>query len=159
MPALNEKPVRLLMRDMTASMNLEPGQMFSKIQAIDWFKHNYPNIKEGTVDRHLTRMSTNAPGRLHHDLTSDGSDDLLFKVDSNRFRLYDRTNDPPPITSKASLESNLTQIDTDSEVEVELEAQMSTGLAGFIRDIDGVLASPECVSSFSVKSIILLKWF
>jgi hypothetical protein len=34
---LNEKPVRLLMHDMIASMGLAPGQPFTREQAVQWF--------------------------------------------------------------------------------------------------------------------------
>lgn len=47
-------------------------------------------------------MSTNHRGRLHHSLRSDGSDDLLFKIDSNCYRLYEPDSDPPPIGTKTS---------------------------------------------------------
>jgi hypothetical protein len=97
MPALNEKPVRLLMKDMAADMRLKPGDVFTREQAVSWFGEQYPNVKEGTVVAHLVRLSTNALGRLHHSLRPDGSDDVFFKIDSSRFRLYEAGKDPAPI--------------------------------------------------------------
>ena len=99
MAALNEKPVRLLIPDMVKDMGIKPGDMFSREQALQWFKGHYPNIKEGTVSAHLIRFSTNAPTRLHYSAKSDGSEDLLFKVDGRHFRLYEPGKDPVPITA------------------------------------------------------------
>jgi len=45
MATLNEKPVRLLMHDMAASMSLAPGQAFTREQAIQWFAEHYPNVR------------------------------------------------------------------------------------------------------------------
>jgi hypothetical protein len=98
MAALNAKPVRLLIPDMVKDMGINPGDMFSREQALQWFKGHYPNIKEGTVSAHLIRFSTNTPTRLHYSVKSDGSEDLLFKVDGRHFRLYEPRKDPVPIT-------------------------------------------------------------
>lgn len=87
MATLNEKPVRLLMQDMTKDMRLSPGQAFSREQAIQWFAEHYPNIKKGTVVAHLIRLSTNSSTRLHYSARPDGSDDHFFKIDSSHFRL------------------------------------------------------------------------
>lgn len=101
MPALNDKPVRALMRDMTAAFDLAPGQTFSRERAVQWFREHYPNVKEGTVTAHLIRLSTNVATRLQYSARDDGSDDLLYKVDSRHFRLYDRATDPVPVTAHA----------------------------------------------------------
>lgn len=61
----------------------------------------YPNIKEGTVTAHLIRLSTNVATRLQYSAREDGSDDVFFKVDSTRFRLYEPGIDPAPITAAA----------------------------------------------------------
>lgn len=98
MALLNEKPVRLLMRDMAAAFGLQPGQTFSREQAVQWFKENYPNVKEGTVAAHLIRLSTNVRTRLQYSPRADGSDDAFFKIDSSHFRLYEPGRDPTPIS-------------------------------------------------------------
>jgi len=98
--ALNEKPVRLLMHDMAASFKLLPSETFSRERAVQWFKQHYPNVKEGTVTAHLIRLSTNVPTRLQYSARPDGSDDLLFKVDSSHFRLYQAGQDPTPISAQ-----------------------------------------------------------
>jgi hypothetical protein len=98
MATLNEKPVRLLMQDMAASMGLVPGQTFTREQAIQWFAEHYPNVKQGTVAAHLVRLSTNVPTRLQYSARGDGSDDKFFKIDSTHFRLYEPGRDPTPIS-------------------------------------------------------------
>jgi hypothetical protein len=102
MPTLNEKPVRLLMKDMAADMRLKPGDVFTREQAMSWFRTHYPNVKEGTVGAHLIRLSSNAPTRLHYNAKSDGSEDLFFKIDASRFRLYEAAKDPAPIVEGKS---------------------------------------------------------
>ncbi|HEU4459744.1 MAG TPA: endonuclease NucS domain-containing protein [Methylibium sp.] len=99
MPALNDKPVRLLMHDMAAAFGLQPGEDFSRERAIQWFQQHYPNVKEGTVTAHLIRLSTNVRTRLQYSARDDGSDDLFFKIDSSHFRLYEKGRDPVPISS------------------------------------------------------------
>lgn len=42
-------------------------------------------------------MSTNAPSRIHYSVDPNGKDDLLYQIDSKKFRLYDATSDPDPI--------------------------------------------------------------
>ena len=50
MATLNEKPVRLLMHDMDASIGLTPGQTFTREQAVQWFaEHYFPSAAEGRV--------------------------------------------------------------------------------------------------------------
>lgn len=98
MPALNDKPVRLLMQEMAADMKLGPNQVFTREQAVSWFKQKYPNIKEATVAAHLIRLSTNTATRLHYSPRADGSDDVFFKIDARHFRLYQLGKDPLPIT-------------------------------------------------------------
>lgn len=99
MATLNEKPVRLLMHDMVASMELAPGQSFTREQAVQWFAQHYPNVKQGTVAAHLIRLSTNVPTRLQYNPRPDGSDDKFFKIDSSHFRLYDPGRDPTPLSA------------------------------------------------------------
>jgi hypothetical protein len=98
--ALNEKPVRLLMRNMATSFKLSPNETFSRERAVQWFREHYPNVKEGTVTAHLIRLSTNVQTRLQYSARPDGSDDLFFKVDSSHFRLYQSGHDPTPISAQ-----------------------------------------------------------
>jgi hypothetical protein len=101
--ALYEKPVRQLMRDMVKELGLQPEQVIDRETIRNWFKTHYPLVTEGTVSGHLVRMSANVPARVHHTLKADGSDDLFFKLDARRFRLYDPKTDPAPITTTAPI--------------------------------------------------------
>jgi hypothetical protein len=94
--ALYEKPVRLLMKDMAKEFALEPGQHFTKKQAIDWFSRKYSKVKVGTISAHLIKLSTNATSR-HHYNARPGEDDVFYQLDGGRYRLYDSTTDPVPI--------------------------------------------------------------
>ena len=105
MAQLNEKPVRLLMRDMAAAFKLAPDEAFSRERAIEWFKTHYPNVKEGTVTAHLIRLSTNIPTRLQYSAKADGTDDLLYKIDSSHFRLYRPGQDPTPISAQNPMQT------------------------------------------------------
>jgi hypothetical protein len=98
------KPVRLLFRDMIEDLGIGQGEVLTRGQVYSWFKEKYPKIKDGTVSAHLLRMSTNAPSRLHYGVNPQGNDDLLFQIDSQRFRLYDPTSDPTPIYTKETTE-------------------------------------------------------
>jgi endonuclease len=91
-----DKPVRHLMKDMADAFALQPGQSFTRQEAIDWFTHHYPKIKTGTIHCHLIRLSTNAPTRLHYN-AKPHEDDAFFQLDGAHFRLYDPGHDPAPI--------------------------------------------------------------
>ena len=91
-----EKPVRILMKDMADALVLQPGQQFTKQQAIDWFAQYYPKIKTSTIAAHLVRLSTNVRSRLHHQPKPD-EDDLFFQLDGEHYRHYNPNQDPAPI--------------------------------------------------------------
>ena len=91
-----DKPTRALLKDMIAAWALQPGQVFTSSRAIEWFATNYPKLKPGSIRAHLVQASTNDRSRLHHPATN-ASDDLLFKVASGQFRLFEPGKDPAPI--------------------------------------------------------------
>jgi endonuclease len=91
-----DKPTRALLKDLLKDMGLKPGQVFTTSRAIEWFKQNYPKLQPSSIRAHLVQASTNDRSRLHHPATNT-SDDLLFKVDSGQFRLYEPGKDPAPI--------------------------------------------------------------
>lgn len=95
-----EKPTRALLKDMLNDWRLEPGEVFTTARAIEWFQERYPKLKPGSIRAHLVQASTNDRSRLHHPSTNQ-SDDILFKLGSGRFRLYDRGSDPTPIHPSA----------------------------------------------------------
>jgi endonuclease len=92
---------------------IQDGGYFSRQEIISWFTKNYPKIKKGTITAHLVLLSTNARSRIHYNLKSTGTHDILFQMDSSNYRLYDRENDPQPI-----YENNIEQVE---EVEIENE--------------------------------------
>ena len=94
--AIYEKPTRALLKDMLKDLGLKPGQVFTSSRAIQWFAEHYPKLKAGSIRAHLVQASTNDRSRLHHPTTNE-TDDLLFKVASGQFRLYEPGKDPAPI--------------------------------------------------------------
>ena len=97
---LYDKPVRLLFKDMVEDLGVEPGEMIERDQVYAWFAENYPKVKDATISAYLLKMSTNAPSRIHYNVDASGDDDLLYRIDSQRFRLYDPARDPTPIYEK-----------------------------------------------------------
>lgn len=94
--SIYDKPVRLLLHDMVAAFDLQPGQVFTATRAVDWFKEHYPRLQPTGIRADLIRASTNDKGRLHYGNLRP-EDDLLFKVDAGQFRLYESGRDPAPI--------------------------------------------------------------
>jgi hypothetical protein len=94
--SIYEKPVWKLMYDMVEELGIGAGEVFLKDRVLAWFAERYPKIKRSTISAHLSRLSTNAPSRIHHHARPE-EDDLFFKLDANHFRLYDPVSDPPPI--------------------------------------------------------------
>jgi hypothetical protein len=91
-----DKPTRALLKDMVKDLELQLGQVFTTSRAIEWFAQHYPKLRPGSIRAHLVQATTNDPSRLHHSSTKE-SDDLLFKVASGQFRLYEPGKDPAPI--------------------------------------------------------------
>lgn len=110
-----EKPTRALLKDMLKDWKLRPGQVFTASRALEWFEQNYPKLKATSVRAHLVQASTNDKSRLHHASTNE-TDDLLFKVDSGQFRLYEPGKDPAPI-------HELVQGDVAKEEALEAEVE------------------------------------
>ena len=98
--ALYEKSVKLLFRDMVSDLSLQKGDILERDRINSWFKQKYPLIKPGTISAHLLKLSINAPSRIHYNVDQNGRDDLLYQIDSKKFRLYDPSSDPDPIYSK-----------------------------------------------------------
>src|SRR5262245_43911784 len=127
------KPVRLLMKeDMAGALALQPGQSFTRQQAIDWFGQHYPKIRPGTVTAHLIRLSTNAPTRLHYN-AKPHEDDVFFQLDGGHFRLYDLAHDPAPIHQKPAKTDGPPLAEEDTEpagsAEFAYEADLRNYLA------------------------------
>jgi hypothetical protein len=93
-----EKPVHELMRDMVTDIGLKKGEIIYKSRILNWFSKKYPKLKKSTIDADLTRVTINAPSRVHYN--AKPADDLLFQIDSSNYRLYDPETDPEPIYEK-----------------------------------------------------------
>lgn len=129
MATLNEKPVRLLMQDMIGSMGLTPEVPFTRKQAVQWFQQHYPNVRQGTVEAHLIRLSTNVPPRMQYSPKADGSDDHFFKLNSSQFRLYEPSIDPAPISSSTPVEEDMAEVTVESSDEFAYEHDLRDYLA------------------------------
>jgi len=113
--AIYEKSVKLLFRDMVKELGIEKGDVIRRENVFSWFKEKYPKIKDGTISAHLLKMSINAPSRIHYNVHSNGEDDLLFQIDSQKFRLFDPPSDPEPIYKKQDALVETRKIEPDDE--------------------------------------------
>lgn len=104
--AIYDRPVRILMKEMASSLAPNPGTVFTKKQAIEWFATHYPKIKAGTITAHLIRLSTNTVVRLNYSAKPD--DDVFFQIDGSHYRLYHPSTDPTPIHSPGNPRDPLT---------------------------------------------------
>ncbi len=95
--ALYEKSVKLLFRDMVKDLSVQKGDVLERDKINSWFKNKYPLIKPATISAHFLKLSINAPSRIHYSVDPNGKDDLLFQIDSKKYRLYDKSSDPDPI--------------------------------------------------------------
>jgi endonuclease len=93
--AIYDKPAHQLMREMASQLLPDATSVVDRDSVRAWFRSNYPKLKVGTVDAHLVKMSTNAPNRFH--FSANASHDLLYRIDSKNFRLYNSGTDPSPI--------------------------------------------------------------
>jgi len=109
--AIYEKPVKLLFKDMIYELGIKKGDIIRRNQFFAWFKDKYPKIKTGTISAHLSKMSINAPSRIHYNVNSNGEDDLLLQIDTHKFRLYDTSSDPEPIYKKQQEEKVIGNIE------------------------------------------------
>ena len=117
--ALYHKPVKHLFRDMIVDLDIQEGQVIKRDEIHSWFKTNYPLVKPGTVSAHLLKMSINAPSRIHYYVDPNGNDDLLFQIDSKKFRLYNPNSDPDPIYIRQEEEGEQEGGDDNNEIKSE----------------------------------------
>ena len=129
--ALYEKPVKLLFRDMIKDLTIQEGEVIGRDKINSWFKTKYPLIKPGTISAHLLRLSINAPSRIHYNVDLNGKDDLLFQIDSKKFRLYDKSSDPEPIYIRQE-DEKVTSEHEESEEENKSEFAYEKDLQNFL---------------------------
>ena len=136
-----EKPTRELMHEF-AAQELEPGQVFSRKDAVRWFADHYPDIKENTVGLHVDGMSVNSPQRRHHPgIKPDAGWDLFFKLSPRGFRLWDSEKDPAP-RYKGDLEEGIAKgvAETDDFAEETTEEDdLGSRKFAFERDLQNFL--------------------
>lgn len=131
MPTIYEKPTKELVRDFVLAMSLTKGKIFSRKEFLSWFKTKYPNIKKGTLNAHLTKMSVNAPSRVHYHVPSSGEADLFFQINGSHFRLYEKGVDPAPIY-KAGDESLKPEIKDEEDILEPKEFAYERDLKNFL---------------------------
>jgi len=136
MAAMYDKPVRLLMKDMVTAIGLKPGEILQREKVFQWFQKLYPKIKEGTIQAHLSKMSTNLRVRIHYKVNPNGEDDLFFRIDPNRYRLYDPLNDPAPIYK--DYPTAIQDTDIDSPLEESTPEERASAFA-YERDLQSFL--------------------
>jgi hypothetical protein len=90
-----DKTTTELMKDYFASIGLQGEKTFKRQELYNWFEKNYPDAKRSTLYLHLIKLSVNAPGRKNFNLRKDGMDDILFQIDTDTYRLYDKEIDKP----------------------------------------------------------------
>jgi hypothetical protein len=141
-----DKPVRLLLQEMVKSFDLKPGQVFTTTRAVEWFKEHYPKLQSTGIRADLAKASTNDRSRLHYSVRSDGSDDLLFKVDSGQYRLYEPGKDSAPIHEL--VEGDVAREEELAAAEEEDSGEAAAGSSEFLleRDLQRYLAENlECI--------------
>lgn len=118
------------MKEMIPALNIEKNTTFTRSQVKAWFAENYPKIKQGTINAHLIRLSTNATSRTHYN-TKEGADDVFFQIDSSNFRLYSPDTDPKPIYDKDTVD--------ESENDDEISTKQSTQEFAYEKDLQNFL--------------------
>jgi hypothetical protein len=138
-----DKPTRALLKDMLKDLGLKPGHVFTTSRAIQWFAEHYPKLKAASIRAHLVQASTNDRSRLHHPTTNE-TDDLLFKVASGQFRLYEPGQDPAPIhelvEGDVALEEALAEEPADDEETSAGEALPGSSQFLLEKDLQNYLA-------------------
>lgn len=137
MAAMYEKPVRLLMKDMVADIDLKAGDVLQRETIFEWFNKRYPKLKESTLQAHLIRLSTNLRTRYHYGANPNGDDDLFYRIDPNRFRLYDPTKDPAPIYEQQPIAPTSRKPD---EVSEDIATDENSSEFAYERDLQSFLS-------------------
>lgn len=121
------KTTRELMKEYAFSFKEDKEKVFTRNEIRTYFQKEFPKIKKGTIDAHISRLTINNQNRIHYSAFSDGSDDLFFQFPDRTLRLYNKEKDPAPIYIGDSL------ISEDSEVKNEETDQ--TGEFAYERDL------------------------
>jgi hypothetical protein len=133
MAKIYDKSVKEIMIEYFNKLN--NTDVFSTQDMIKYFQNNYPKIKVGTITAHLLLFSTNAKSRINHISHTSGKCDLLFKINENKYRLYDKINDPNPIYKGKVGEEVFTPDDTEIETIPEINQSFA-----YEKDLQNFLA-------------------
>ena len=104
---------------MVEDLDIQKDEVIERDIIYSWFKTNYPLVKSGTISAHMIKLSINAPSRIHYNVDPNGNDDLLFQIDSKKFRLYDPSSDPDPIYFRPEKEAETNGHDEKEEYDSE----------------------------------------
>ena len=91
-----------------------------------WFEENHSRYSRNAVETHVGMMATNGETRLAHQLKSDGSDELFFRVKPGLYRLYRKGEDPEPIIESeqnSGWEGKLVAVNTASSYDIVKSSQ------------------------------------
>ena len=117
---------------MIKDLAIQKGDVIERDKINSWFNTKYPLIKPGTISAHLLKLSINAPSRIHYNVDQNGKNDLLFQIDSKKFRLYDQSSDPDPIYSRPKEDGEIAPVHKEKEVENGNEFAYEKDLQNFL---------------------------
>ena len=80
---------------------LKTDETFSTKQIINWLNENNIIYNKSTLSNWISRMSTNNSKRFNWEIIK-GKDDVLFKVNRDIYRLYNKYTDPLPLYKNSS---------------------------------------------------------
>jgi len=90
-----DKSTTELIKDFFYHIDLHGEKTFKKQELYAWFNKNYPEIKSWALYLQLAKLTVNA-NRNYLNPNTDGSDDTLFQIDADTFRLYNKNIDYKP---------------------------------------------------------------
>jgi len=91
----NDKSTTELIKDFFYHIDLHGEKTFKKQELYAWFNKNYPEQKSWVLYLQLAKLTVNA-NRKHLNPRTDGSEDILFQIDADTFRLYNKIIDYKP---------------------------------------------------------------
>lgn len=153
-----EKSVRDLLKQYKSEKKISPGDIITRQEIIEWFNHNYPLIKRGTITAHLIRLSTNAPSRIHYYVDLNGADDVFYQIDSKHFRLYNKENDSVPIYKAEDIANdsiNVSEnVDDDEAIQEQREFAYERDLRNYLsKNLGDIEAGLRLYEEEGIKGI------
>jgi hypothetical protein len=137
--SMYEKPIRALMRDMVKEFGLQPGQIISSDQVVNWYSKHYEKLKSSSIKAHLVMMSTNDKNRIHY--TDKPENDLFFKIGTGQFRLYEPNKDPAPIRKTTPVDESDSKSENGGEEDYDDQGGFGTDREfAYERDLQSYLA-------------------